>query len=128
MADTEKITINLGVVDMGQIDLLVEEGFYSNRTDFIRTAIRNQLDNHKDAVKQTMTRRSITVGAFGYSRKDLERARSEGIMLEIKAIGTVVITNDVPPDLARETIRSLKVFGVLRASQAVKEALADKIK
>jgi Ribbon-Helix-Helix transcriptional regulator family len=49
--DSEKITINLGFVDLGRVDLMVREGFYSNRADFIRTAIRNQLERQDDAIR-----------------------------------------------------------------------------
>lgn len=125
--DTEKITINLGVVDLGQIDLLVQEGFYSNRTDLIRTAIRNQLSVHADVVRQTVARRTLVLGLHDYSRRDLEAARDAGQRLRIQALGLVRIAADVSPELANETIESIAVLGVLQASAAVKAALADRI-
>ena len=125
--ESEKITINLGVVDLGQIDLLAREGFYSNRTDFIRTAIRNQLAAHADAVKQTVARRTLVLGLQHFSRADLESARDAGQKLEIKVLGLASIANDVSPELAREAIGSLLVLGALQASPAVKAALADRI-
>jgi Arc/MetJ-type ribon-helix-helix transcriptional regulator len=124
--ETEKITINLGVIDLGQIDLLVGEGFYSNRTDFIRTAIRNQVAAHAEAVKQTVARRTLTLGLQHYSRRDLEAARAAGTKLEIRVLGLAVIANDVTPELARDAIGSLLVLGALQASAAVKAALADR--
>ena len=124
--DSEKITINLGYVDLGHIDLMVQEGFYSNRTDFIRTAIRNQVAAHADVVKQTVARRTLTLGLQHFSRTDLEAARSAGQKLEIKVLGLAVIANDVSPELAREAIGSLVVLGALQASPAVKAALADR--
>ena len=127
MSETEKITINLGLVDLGQIDLLVQEGFYTNRTDFIRTAIRNQLATHADEVRQTVARKTLVLGLERYSRQDLESVREAGEKLEIKVLGLASIDDDVDPELARETISSLNVLGALRASQAVKSALRDRI-
>ncbi len=128
LADTEKITINLGVVDLGQIDLLVQEGFYSNRTDFIRTAIRNQTTVHAEVLRQTVARRTLVLGLQDYSRTDLEAARNAGQRLQIQALGLVRIAADVSPELARETIESITVLGVLQASAQVKAALAGRIR
>ena len=125
--ESEKITINLGVIDLGQIDLLAREGFYSNRTDFIRTAIRNQLAVHAEVVKQTVARRTLVLGLQHFSRADLEAARNAGHKLDIKVLGLASIANDVSPELAREAIGSLTVLGALQASPAVKAALADRI-
>jgi Arc/MetJ-type ribon-helix-helix transcriptional regulator len=127
MSETEKITINLGLVDLGQIDLLVQEGFYSNRTDFIRTAIRNQLTTHAEAVRQTVARRTLVLGLENYTRRDLEAVRESGEKLEIKVLGLATIADDVSPELALETIDSIVVLGALRASPAVKSALKDRI-
>jgi Arc/MetJ-type ribon-helix-helix transcriptional regulator len=127
-ADSEKITINLGYVDLGHIDLLVQEGFYSNRTDFIRTAIRNQLDRHTDAVKQSVARQQLDLGLRKYRRQDLEALKAGGKMLHIQVLGLAVIAADVPPELARQTIASIHVLGALQASPAVKEALRDRIR
>ena len=127
MSETEKITINLGLVDLGQIDLLVQEGFYSNRTDFIRTAIRNQLTTHAEAVRQTAARRTLVLGMENYTRRDLEAVRESGERLEIKVLGLATIANDVSPELALETIDGIAVLGALRASPAVKAALNDRI-
>jgi Arc/MetJ-type ribon-helix-helix transcriptional regulator len=125
--DSEKITINLGPIDLGQIDLLVSEGFYANRTDFIRTAIRNQLNQHADVVKQTVARRSLVLGMHHYSRADLETARNAGQRLQIQVLGMASIASDVPVELALATIESIFVLGALHASSAVKAALADRI-
>jgi Arc/MetJ-type ribon-helix-helix transcriptional regulator len=127
VSDSEKITINLGFVDLGHIDLLVQEGFYSNRTDFIRTAIRNQLDRHNDAVKQSVARRHLDLGLRNYTRQDLEAVRAAGETLHIQVLGLAVIASDVSPDLARATIASIQVLGALQASAAVKAALSDRI-
>jgi Arc/MetJ-type ribon-helix-helix transcriptional regulator len=125
--ETEKITINLGLIDLGQIDLLVEEGFYSNRTDLIRTAIRNQLSVHSDVVRQTVARRTLVLGLQEFSRRELEAARRAKRKLRIQVLGLVRIADDVPPDLARDTIESIEVLGALQASAAVKAALAGRI-
>jgi Arc/MetJ-type ribon-helix-helix transcriptional regulator len=125
-SDSEKITINLGAIDLGQIDLLVQEGFYSNRTDFIRTAIRNQLSNHADAVKQTVARKAFVLGLQHYSREDLEAVQAAGEQLQIQVLGLVSIGDDVSAELARATIRSINVLGVLQASKELKAALADR--
>jgi Arc/MetJ-type ribon-helix-helix transcriptional regulator len=124
--DTEKITVNLGYVDLGQVDLMVQEGFYSNRTDFIRTAIRNQLERHADVVKQSTVRNSLDLGLRHYSRADLEAAQRGGQMLQINVLGLATIAPDVTPELARATIASVSVLGALHATPAVKAALADR--
>jgi Arc/MetJ-type ribon-helix-helix transcriptional regulator len=125
--DSEKITINLGYVDLGHIDLLVQEGFYQNRTDFIRTAIRNQLERHAEVTKRSVARQSLDLGLRHFSREDLEAARAAGTMLHIHVLGLASIANDVTPELARATIASLVVLGALHASPAVKAALADRM-
>jgi Arc/MetJ-type ribon-helix-helix transcriptional regulator len=126
--ESEKITINLGFVDLGHVDLLVQEGFYSNRTDFIRTAIRNQLLAHGDALKNTVARRSMVLGLQRYTRQDLERILAAGEQLQIHVLGLATIDDDVSPQLARRTIASIVVLGALRASPGVKSALADRIR
>ncbi|NDW05799.1 CopG family transcriptional regulator [Jiella sp. 40Bstr34] len=128
IVDSEKITINLGHVDLGQIDLMVQEGFYANRTDFIRTAIRNQLSRHDDAMRKTVERRAIELGVRRYSRADLETARAAGKRLAIQVLGLAVIADDVSPELAIETIASLEVLGALQAPATVKAALRDRIR
>jgi Arc/MetJ-type ribon-helix-helix transcriptional regulator len=128
VSDTEKITINLGYVDLGHIDLMVQDRFYSNRTDFIRTAIRNQLDRHADVVKQSVARKSLDLGLRHYSREDLEAARAAGQMLQIHVLGLASIAQDVTPELARATIASVVVLGALHASPAVKAALAGRVR
>ncbi len=125
-ADSEKITINLGFVDLGHIDLMVQDGFYSNRTDFIRTAIRNQLERHADVMRQSVARRSLDLGLRHYGRAELEAAQRRGDALHINVLGLASIAPDVPPELARAVIASVKVLGALHASAAVKAALADR--
>jgi Arc/MetJ-type ribon-helix-helix transcriptional regulator len=126
-ADNEKITINLGFVDLGQIDLLVREGFYSNRTDLIRTAIRNQLDRHDHVLRSSAARKQLDLGIRTYSRADLEAARAQRTRLSIHVLGLAVIASDVTPDLARSSIESVQVLGAFHASPEVKAALADRI-
>ncbi|HJW57007.1 MAG TPA: CopG family transcriptional regulator [Burkholderiaceae bacterium] len=126
--ESEKITINLGLVDLGQIDLLVQEGFYSNRTDLIRTAIRNQLSCHADVIKQTVARKSLVLGLQHFSRADLEAVREAGQKLQIQVLGLASIGTDVTPQLAMDTIDTVVVLGALHASPAVKAALAGRIR
>jgi len=126
--DSEKITINLGYVDLGRIDLMVQDGFYSNRTDFIRTAIRNQLERHAEMVEQSISRNSLELGLRHYSREDLEAARAAGQRLHINVLGLASIAQDVTPELAKATIASVVVLGALHASAAVKAALADRMR
>ena len=128
MSDSEKITINLGPVDLGQIDLLVQEGFYANRTDFIRTAIRNQLVTHAEAVRQSVARKTLVLGVQHYTRRELEAVRASGEKLQINVLGLATIADDVTPDLALATIDSLAVLGALRASREVKRALAGRVR
>jgi Arc/MetJ-type ribon-helix-helix transcriptional regulator len=125
--ESEKITINLGFIDLGQIDLLVQEGFYSNRTDFIRTAIRNQLATHAEVVKQTVARKTLVLGLQHFSRQDLEKVQAAGQRLQIQVLGLARIADDVSPELACATIDSVVVLGALQTSAAVKAALADRI-
>lgn len=125
--ETEKLTINLGFVDLGQIELLVREGLYSNRSDFIRTAVRNQIDRHGDILRQAIVRRSVDLGLRLFTADDLMKAQAAGQMLDIRVLGLAVIAADVTPELARATISALTVLGALQASDAVKAALADRI-
>lgn len=123
---SEKITINVGLVDLGQIDLLVSEGFFANRTDFIRTAIRRQLETRSSAVDRTVVRRELTLGTEHYSRHDLEELRDSGRMVELRVLGLASITDDVSPELALATIAAVEVLGAFRAPAAVKAALAPR--
>ena len=125
--ESEKITINLGYVDLGHIDLLIQEGFYSNRTDFIRTAIRTHLNRHEEAVKQSVARHQLELGLRQYNRTDLEAVKAAGEVLHIQVLGLAIIASDVSPELARATIGSIHVLGALQASPAIKAALSDRI-
>ena len=124
--DSEKITINLGFIDLGHIDLLVRDGFYANRTDLIRTAIRNQLERHGDAVKQSVARKRLSLGLSHYTRRDLEAVVAAGETLDIQVLGLATIAPDVTPELARAAISSVQVLGALHAAAAVRSALADR--
>ena len=126
VVDSEKITINLGFVDLGQIDLLVAEGFYGNRTDFIRTAIRNQLSTHSDAVKQVVSRKMLVLGLQHFNAADLQAVQAANQQLHIRVLGLVIFADDVTPELALASIASLDVLGSLQASPAVKAALATR--
>lgn len=124
--ETEKITINLGYVDLGQVDLLVQEGFYSNRSDFIRTAVRNQIASHDEVVRTSIVRHTLELGIRHFTRSDLEAVKAAGEKLHIKVLGLATIAPDVTPALALETIESITVLGALHASKDVKNALADR--
>ena len=126
MSDTEKITVNVGIVDLGRIDLLVQEGFYSSRADFIRTAIRNQLERQKSAVDSITNRKSMVIGTLSFNRKDLEQKREDKEMINVKVIGMFILADDVTPQLALDTIQSVTVRGVFKAPEDVKEALEDR--
>jgi Arc/MetJ-type ribon-helix-helix transcriptional regulator len=126
--ESEKLTINLGFVDLGSIDLLVRDGFYSNRSDFIRTAVRNQLATHADTAKKAASRLTLELGFRTYARQDLEAIQAAGKRLQIRVLGLAVIADDVTPDLARATIESITVLGALHASADVKTALADRLR
>lgn len=128
MSDTEKITINMSIVDLGKIDLLVEDAFYSNRTDFIRTAIRNQLDRHDAEVKASIDRKTMAVGVVTFTQKGLERRRDAGETVSAAVVGVLAIEDDVSPELAQAVFSSIKVLGVFRANKAVKAALADRMR
>lgn len=126
--ETEKMTVNVGVVDLGHVDLLVQEGFYSNRSDLVRTALRNQLAQHADTLKQTLARRTLTVGLQHYGRAELEAAVAAGQRLQVQVVGLARIGDDVSPELAQAAIASVSVLGAFQASPAVRRALADRIR
>lgn len=128
MPETEKITINMSAVDLGKVDLLVQEGLYSNRTDFIRTAIRNQLDRHNLEIQQSVTRHSYVIGVLVYDKADLEKLKLKGEKLELNVIGFVHLASDITPELASEVIESVQCRGIFQASDAVRAALADRMK
>jgi Arc/MetJ-type ribon-helix-helix transcriptional regulator len=127
MPDSEKITINMNAVDLGKIDLLVQEGVYTNRTDFIRTAIRSQLEKHTLEINQSVTRHTYAIGVVGYSRADLEKKQAKGEKLNVTVVGVFNLDADIPTPLAAEVIESVQVRGVFNASEAVKAALADRM-
>jgi Arc/MetJ-type ribon-helix-helix transcriptional regulator len=128
MSESEKITINMSAVDLGKVDLLVNEGLYSNRTDFIRTAIRSQLEKHTFEIQQTVNRQSFVIGVVSYSQSDLEKRKQKGKKLSLSVIGLLHLHDDISPELAREVIEEVKVRGMFKASEEVKAALADRIK
>ena len=128
MADTEKITINMSAVDLGKVDLLVQEGLYSNRTDFIRTAIRSQLDKHNLEIQQSVNRNSYVIGVLVYDSSDLEKRKRKGEKIKMTVVGLLHLSDDITPELAREVIESIQVRGIFQASDQVKTALADRIK
>jgi Arc/MetJ-type ribon-helix-helix transcriptional regulator len=126
VADSEKITVNLGFIDLGRVDLMVHDGFYANRAEFIRAAVRNQLERQDDAVRQSVARRQLELGLLRYTRQDLEAARDAGTPIRIQVLGLASIAGDVTPELARAAIASVQVLGAFQASAAVKAALADR--
>jgi Arc/MetJ-type ribon-helix-helix transcriptional regulator len=128
MPDSEKITINMSAVDLGKVDLLVQEGLYSNRTDFIRTAIRSQLDKHNVEIQQSVTRNAYVIGALSYDRSDLEKRKSKGEKLNISILGLLHLHNDISAELAAEVIESVKLLGIFVASDEVKKALSGRMK
>ena len=127
MSDTEKITINIGSVDLGRVDLLVQEGFYSSRADFIRTAIRNQLEKQKTAVDSITSRKSMVIGTISYKRSELEKKREANEMVDVKVIGMFILADDITPSLALDTIQSVTVRGVFKAPEDVKDALTERL-
>ena len=127
-SDSEKLTLNLGYVDLGKIDLLVRDGFYSNRSDFIRTAIRNQLSAQAADIDRSVTRNTLDLGLRDFNRAELEHHRARGEKLAIRVVGLARIAADVSPELADAAIESITVLGALQASDAVKAALAGKLK
>lgn len=127
MADSEKITINIGSVDLGRIDLLVEEGFYSNRADFIRTAIRNQLERQSNTVDSIKSRKSMVIGTQIYTNRDLMEKKEANEMVNIRVVGMLILADDITPQLALDTIQSITVHGVFKAPEDVKEALKERI-
>jgi len=127
MAETEKITINMSIIDLGKVDLLVQEGFYQNRTDFIRAAIRSQLDKHEPAVQSSIVRNEFGLGIFVCTREGLEKTLAKGERKNYNVIGRLVIQEDVPPELADQAIESIRLIGTMRASNVVKAILKDRI-
>jgi Arc/MetJ-type ribon-helix-helix transcriptional regulator len=128
MPDSEKITINMSAVDLGKVDLLVQEGLYSNRTDFIRTSIRSQLDKHNLEIQQSVQRNSYVIGALSYDRSDLEKRKCKDEKLTITILGLLHLHEDISAELAAEVIESIKLLGIFIASHEVKAALAGRMK
>ncbi|HEX7567612.1 MAG TPA: hypothetical protein VF355_03515 [Anaerolineaceae bacterium] len=128
MPDSEKITINISAVDLGKIDLLVQEGMFSNRTDFIRTAIRNQLDKHSVEIQQSVVRHAFGIGMFHYDRSDFEKIKASGKKLVVSIIGMLDLSYNITPQLADEVVESVQVRGIFQASEEVKKVLADRMK
>ena len=120
MAETEKITINIDVVDLGKIDLLVEQGFYSNRTDLIKSSIRNEVNKHEEVVSKIVVSKSYNVGVTKFSKEELEEVARSNKILDVKVLGLLIIADDVPVDLAKKTIKYLNVFGVFKAPAEIK--------
>jgi len=127
MADTEKITVNMNIVDLGQIDLLIDQGFYSNRTDFIKTSVRNQLAQHSSEIKDAIARKTFCLGVLSYNRKSLEAELAKNSMLEIKVVGMLILDDSIDPELALNTIKSIRVFGSIRANEVLKKSLESRI-
>lgn len=127
MPETEKITINLGPVDLGRIDVLVEQGLYSNRTDLIRTAIRNQLDRHEPVIQAHAVKWSFVLGVESVTRSTLEEFRRQGKMISLRVIGMLKLADDIDPELALETIEAIRIRGSFQATPVLREALADRI-
>lgn len=127
MADSEKMTINVSAVDLGKIDLLVQEGLYANRSDFIRTALRGQLEKHSLEVQQSVARNTFAIGVLAYDRKDLEKIQAKNEKMDIHIVGLLNLAKDIPVDLAKNVIRSIKVRGVFNASEEIKNALSDRM-
>ena len=128
MAETEKITINMSVVDLGKVDLLVEEGFYQNRTDFIRTGIRNLLNKHDRELQSAITRQAFMIGVMIFTRSGLEKKAAKGERMDCRVIGMLIIDKDVPVDLAESVFESIQVHGVFRATDEIKEAMKNRIR
>ena len=128
MPETEKITINMSAVDLGKVDLLVQEGLYSNRTDFIRTGIRNLLDKHSLEIQQSVTRHAYVIGVLIYDKADFEKRKLKGEKFKINVVGFLHLTNDITAELALEVVESIQVRGIFQASDPVKAALADRMK
>jgi Arc/MetJ-type ribon-helix-helix transcriptional regulator len=128
MTDSEKITINMSAVDLGKVDLLVQEGLYSNRTDFIRTAIRSQLEKHTFELQQSVTRNAYVIGVLVYDRKDLEKCLAKGERMNLNIVGLLHLADDITPELAAQAIESIRVRGIFNVSETVKNALADRMK
>lgn len=128
MAELEKLTINLNPVDLGQIELLISQGFYANRAEFIRIAIHNQLAKHTDSVREVTTRKEMVIGAVILGKRDLERAQANGDRLALKVVGLLALRDDVSPDLASKVIESIEYHGVFKAPELVKQALKDRIR
>jgi Arc/MetJ-type ribon-helix-helix transcriptional regulator len=127
MPDTEKITINMPAVDLGKIELLVQEGLYSNRTDFIRTAIRSQLDKHSFEIQQTVMRHSFVIGVISYNRADFEKRKEKNEKLKLSIVGMLHLQDDISPELAKDVVEYVRLRGIFLASDAVKAAIADRI-
>ena len=128
LVESEKVTLNIGYVDLGRIDLLVQEGFYANRSDLIRTAVRNQLAVHEASVARSVERHAFDMGLRDVTAAELVQLRASGASLRLKVIGLVRIAADVSAELAGAAIAEIQVLGALQASAEVKAVLRDRIR
>ncbi|MFC2078963.1 ribbon-helix-helix protein, CopG family [Candidatus Bipolaricaulota bacterium] len=127
MSDAERITIGVGIVDLGQIDRLVDKGLFATRSEFIRAAIRIYLEQYREEVVQAGFKKSFTIGTHVLNAHDLEDIAADGKAIDLHVVGSLTIAEDVSPELARKAVRSVSVYGSFRASEAVKAALADRM-
>ena len=128
MSEIERITTGVGIVDLGQIDRLVDKDLFATRSEFIRTAIRTYLEQYREELVQAGFKKSFTIGVHILNAHDLEDVVAAGNAIDLHVVGSLTISQDVTPELARKAIRSVAVYGSFRAREEIKAALADRIK
>lgn len=138
-AKMEKLTINLPPVEIARIDVLVESGLYPSRTEFIRTSIRKTLDSHHNLIERVIEEKiySISddlvstdeyknifgVGVFALGKSDFDKYMKKGQKVRISVAGLLVILKGVTAEQILSTVVSVKVYGIIRASDSVRNAL-----
>jgi len=134
---TEKATINIGIMELAQIDLLVENMIYTNRSDFIRTAIRNQLEMHKSDIERLYLQTKANsfepesqvqggIGIYRLRKAALSDAMKSNKKLHIMVMGILLIDKDISPELFEATVESIKIYGKIQAQKSILELINRK--
>lgn len=120
---TEKITINVNTSDLGKIDLLIHEGYYSNRTDFIKSAIKSQVNKHDDEINMILSskkKKDWFVGVYVLTEDELQALKRYGRKKAIRGMGLLIVDKDVSLDLMKTSISAIETYGVCRCSSEIK--------
>lgn len=126
---SEKVSVNINEEALSKIDLLVEDGFYSNRSDFINRAVDTLLDRENRTVdklleihsKEKINSRQWFVGVQTMGSQYLEKVKEQGVRLRIKGCGVLYFEKDAAQELVFETVEYISPRIRVIAEEAVRE-------